>query len=223
MSSAGCVTFLLHDPIRVRAQTFDMLQGQDFARPGADSQVNNMPQLFSVLLRNPENNADSLKRQFTRHGRHEIKRLAGRDAVKNMARPFSELGFQTADHARQKTGIDQVAQAAMLGVVRLVQLIAGSPAIENLGPAQLGREGLGVLKNVHHVIVATHHPEPLTARRVLGRRMPPDRGPRAAGGRKKFVREAVGKRTTVRQINRLHTSLSSVGWFICGRYPTHPQ
>ena len=110
----------------------------------------------------------------------------------------------------------------MLGVVRLVQLIAGSLAIEYLRPPQLGREGFRILKNVHHIIVATHHPESLTARRMLGRRMPPDRGltPQVA---KKFVRKPVGKRTAIRQINRLHSALSSVELFIYGRYPTHPQ
>ena len=92
-----------------------MLQGQGFARPGADGQVNNMPQLFSIFLRNPENNADSLQGQFAGHGRHEIKRLAGRNAVKNMAGPFPELGFQPADHTRQEAGIDQSRSRRCLG------------------------------------------------------------------------------------------------------------
>src|SRR5450755_1058925 len=128
----GIAALLLDDLICVKTEAFQIFGRHHHAIAGADCQIDDLDQLVAIFLRHSEHAADHLHRQLSSDHGSEVEDLAHRDVIQDATGAHAEFVFESPNHARSKTFVNQCAQPPMLRVVSLIQLIAESLAVENL-------------------------------------------------------------------------------------------
>jgi hypothetical protein len=132
-------------------------------------------------LRNTEQDADRLHRQFGRDVDEEVERCVVRDTAHQGAGPASELRFQTADHARGHAGAHETADARVPGVIHHVEDDTGHVEVLQQRPAPITSSSalrgvrLGIAQDGEGLCIGGDRPEPFAIGRVRCRLVPPHR------------------------------------------------
>jgi hypothetical protein len=160
-------------------------------------------------LRNSQQYADHLHRQFGRHVDHEIERLAIRNLVEQVSRPRPQVVLHAGDHPRCQARADQATDMGMPRIVHHVQHLARDGEILQQGAAKWApaaghrRVGHRILQHREGFGVGRDGPEALAVGRVVGRRMPVHRCI-AAMDREQVVRKTVCEVVQIGEVDAHH-------------------
>ncbi len=192
--------------LAVVAQLFDRFSSDDVIRVGLDPPVEPVTEHPAIALRDAEHHADGLQRQFSRR-LDKIEGSIAAEIHQQSLGPPAKLVFETADPARGESRVHETAQAAVMGIVGLIEEVARPPIVFQLGAAELAlpsafrREERGVQQHIEDVGVTADDPKALAVGGVLRGLVPIDRLVLAQPG-EGFVRKASAEGGFVGQIEQ---------------------